>query len=373
MIRHLTPLARRLVRRRLHTMLHAALAGSCWLLATLLSSAPGRAATCSGVPNDCYFDHGGSNATQVAVGPGLACAVSIAQTTDYGRHVNCFIPIPGNAIQMENAGFIFNESTYFKNTSAERMLSIAIMGTANGAPGPITLYVLRAEGTLFASSGDSTLVNGRMRTRMSDFVVAGFSVTRQNTPITLRMITSVQPPFGGAFVLAVSSDRKLYRLDPTVGVWDKVGDTNYFVGFGGPYGLLASSGTVYATPGVDLPSNILFRLAEPNKLPAFPNASLGIRIMSPPDFNFFGRNQPFSLGTNDAWYLTASSGLYRSKLSSTGWSGWSRATTYAGMGPGTSPWTIADARHFRGRRGEVMYVGDSYRLRTYWTSASSNN
>jgi hypothetical protein len=129
---------------------------------------------------------------------------------------------------------------------------------------------------------------------------------------------------------------------------------------------------------VDLPSNILYRLADPNKpelnkLPAFPNASLGIRIMAPPDFDFRGRNQPFSLGTNDAWYLTASSGLYRSKLSSTSWSGWSRATTYAGMGPGTFPWTITDARLFRGRRGEVMYVADTHRLRTYWTPTSSNN
>jgi hypothetical protein len=347
----------------------------------LLTRAPdAHGATCGTTPSDCLRDHGGTNRSQVAVGPGLACAVAFPSSTSYGGVVECFTPVPGDAVLIQSTRQIFNQGMSFSSTvDAQRIHSIAIEGTANGIPGPVSLWALRKDGYLFVSQGDSALVNGSMTRFMSDFVAVAYPEDVNGNPISLKMITVAQPPYGGASVVGVTTQSLLYTFVPTSNRWRLITNTNYFIGYGGPYGLLAINGAT-GPAQQNMPVSILYRLPLPagaTPLPPLPVASKGMQIKgtgTPRDFDYFGRNQPISLGTQDAWFLSGGVGLYRSKLGTNGWSAWAQAAPYSAMSVNDSfPWSIADARSFRGRRGEIMLIGGPFRLRTYFTPTSSNN
>jgi hypothetical protein len=333
-----------------------------------LSATEARAEFCdvNTTPMNCWRDHTTANASTVVVGPGIACSTDSPQPTSFNFHLSCHVP--NGPVMVKGAGEIDNQSTYFLNTDAYRMRSVAIQGSANGAVGPTQIWVLRNDGELFVSAGDP-----RVYRSFTPFVWVGSPWDINKNPLKFRQITVVQPPYGGAFVLAVSTQNRIYGFvqnsTRTTSYWNRLSTTDYYAAYGGPYGLLALNGTRADPATYSL--SMLYRLTT-NTVPTFtqplPSWSYD---RAPKEFYMLGATEPFSLGIADAWRIYSRNSIYRAQLNAQGnWSTWGFATALAGNISSGDAYSIVDARAFRGQRGETMVIGGPQHLYSFFSTVN---
>ncbi len=349
-------------------VLRVVTAGLAALFSTF-SAANAGAAACDvndPAPSNCWRDQTTTNASTVVVGPGIACSTDILQATNFNTHLRCYVK--DGAVKITGAGEIENQGTYFLNTDAYRMRSVAIQGTGNGAPGPTQIWVLRNDSELFVSGGDP-----RVYRSFTPFVWIGSPWDIQGNPLKFRQITVVQPPFGGAFVVAVSTLNRLYAFiqgpSRQTSYWRLESNNDYYAAYGGPYGLIALNGTRADPSTYSL--SILYRETT-NTVTTFTQPLPSWSYDRKP-FEFYnaGATEPFALGVEDAWRIYKKNSIYRAQRNAQGnWATWGFATALAGNISNGDAYSIVDARAFRGRRGETMVVGGTYHLYSFFSTVN---
>jgi hypothetical protein len=337
--------------RRTTALLETLLLTAAALLAPLFWSSPSQARACAFNDSGCWRDHSGVNHSSLAVGPGVACAIVAATQQIFGHEVLCYVPNGPTWASRKLPPT--NMSQVFGNTPATRIRAIAIQGSQDLLPGPFTLWLLRGDGTLFVSRGDSRFRDSR--DEMKNFVqISGQS--------SIKTLSVVRPTWSlSSFPMGAKSTGELYAYENG---WSPIAPAGqYALAFGGPLGALGIKGSQRS--GKDL--ELFYWNIVPNLIPPIP----GNLTLAPFDY-LMGQVQPIALGLEDAWLLTNSADIatriYRSTRGAVTWNAWAPYLTGTFPDfdvPPLLPWSIVDARAFRGRRGELMVIGDSNHLLSY--------
>lgn len=347
----------------------AVFAGTAVFAAALLGSPPrAEARQCSG-DNDhgCWRDLSGLNISHVDVVAGMACGLNAGNgTTNVNNMVHCYVPqgtSNANAAH-QCTGTVNNTNNPFAAGTGNQMVSFTMMGFSGGF---IDLYAVGLNGHLYSSRGNKNCVTSP--TPENVFTSWRFVATNQDSNGIFfpkpHLITAVAPYQRPQAVYAVSGNASLYALNGSR--WTKV-DINqqYRLFFGDPAFALALLGTSSSSRELHL------RLGGPT--PDVPPMPITVNLDGS-GFNFqaLGTTQPFSLGTQDAWLAAAQSptgmtgrNIYRTQLSNGAWSSWQIYDT--GTLPASvsrMPWSVVDARSFRGARGELFAIGGAYHLMNY--------
>jgi hypothetical protein len=352
-------------KRSFGKVLTSAVLGAGTLLASLFSTTPaeGRACT-SSADRGCFRDHSGSNHSSVAVGAGIACAILSPSVNIYQNGLLCYVP--SGAVYVASKLPPANMSAVFGNTATTRIRALAIQGPGNLMPGPFTLWVLREDGTLFLSRGDSRFRDSR--DEMRDFVqVSGMS--------NIKTLHVIQPTWSqSSFVIGSNAAGEVFTYSN--GWVSIIPAGQYYKPIGGPLGGLGIKGSVPSGRALEL----FYWNITPNDVPQIPTSVklLGNEVggvcsgVCPREWYLRGQTTPLALGLEDVWMLTDATDMnkriYRATRGASTWTGWGPYATGTFPDfdvPPLLPWSIVDARIFRNRRGELLLIGDNYHLVSY--------
>ena len=296
----------------------------------------------------------------MTVGAGVACAIQSASANLYQHAVLCYAP--SGAVYVTQKLPPANMGLVFGNTPTTRIRAVAIQGPGNLLPGPFTLWVLREDGALFASRGDSRFRN--FNDDMRNFVqVFGAS--------SIKTLHVVQPTWAqSSFVIGSNAAGETYAFTNR---WELITPAGqYYKPVGGPLGALGIKGNLPSGRALEL----FYWNITPSDVPQIPG---GIKLLGneinpctgvcPRDWYLKGQTTPLALGLEDVWMLTDSTNMntriYRATRGAATWTGWGAYTTGTFPDfdvPPLLPWSILDARIFRNRRGELLLIGDNYHL-----------